>query len=49
MKSEAIFDAMKQQIAGRKGLAKKINAVFAWEITQGGKKAAEWSTCLYHL
>lgn len=43
MKSDAVFETMSQQIGNRKGLAKKINAVFAWEITQGGKKAAEWS------
>ncbi|MEQ2199580.1 hypothetical protein XENOCAPTIV_003733, partial [Xenoophorus captivus] len=27
-------------------LVKKVNAVFGWEITKDGKKAAEWSKLL---
>lgn len=45
MKSDAVFEGMSQQVSSRKGLAKKINAIFMWEITKDGKKAAEWSKC----
>ncbi|XP_052794200.1 peroxisomal multifunctional enzyme type 2-like [Mya arenaria] len=43
LKSDAVFKGMIEQLKGRKGVAKKINAVFVWEITQGGKKVAEWT------
>ena len=43
LKTDAVFKAMIEQLGQRKGVAKKINAVFAWEIMKDGKKAAEWS------
>ncbi|XP_060596091.1 peroxisomal multifunctional enzyme type 2-like isoform X2 [Ruditapes philippinarum] len=43
MKSDAVFEGMKQQLASRKDLVKKIKAVFGFEITQGGKTASEWT------
>ncbi|XP_053405726.1 peroxisomal multifunctional enzyme type 2-like isoform X2 [Mercenaria mercenaria] len=43
MKSNAVFEAMKQQLAGKKDLVKKIKAVFGFEITKDGKTAAEWT------
>ena len=43
MKSDAIFEGMKQQLASKKDVVKKIKAVFGFEITQGGKTVSEWS------
>lgn len=28
-------------------LVKKVNAIFGWEITKGGKTAAQWSKTFY--
>ncbi|XP_052276681.1 peroxisomal multifunctional enzyme type 2-like [Dreissena polymorpha] len=43
LKSEAIFNAIVEQFKTRKGVAKKINSVFGFEITQDGKTVAEWT------
>lgn len=49
MKSDAVFEGMKQQLATKKDVVKKVKAVFGFEVTKDGKVAAEWSESSYCL
>jgi 3-hydroxyacyl-CoA dehydrogenase/3a,7a,12a-trihydroxy-5b-cholest-24-enoyl-CoA hydratase len=44
--SAKIFDDIKKRIAANPSAAKKINAIFAFNITKGGKPAATWTADL---
>jgi hypothetical protein len=43
LKTDALFNDMAQRAASQPELAKKINAVFLFEITKDKKVAAKWS------
>lgn len=46
LQSELVFAEIGRRIKDTGSeLVKKVNAVFAWEITKDGKSAAQWSTC----
>ena len=41
--SDALFEEMANRAKSQPGVAKKINAVFLFDITKNGKSAAKWS------
>lgn len=41
--SEAIFKQIGERVKADPATAKKVNAVFLYVITQGGKEAGKWS------
>lgn len=44
LQSELVFEEIGRRIKDLGSeLVKKVNAVFGWEITKDGKKAAQWS------
>lgn len=46
LQSELVFAEIGRRIKDLGSeLVKKVNAVFGWEITKDGKKAAQWSEC----
>lgn len=46
LQSELVFAEIGRRVKDSGSeLVKKVNAVFGWEITKDGKKAAEWSKC----
>lgn len=45
--SDALFEDMAKRAKSQPNVAKKINAVFLFDITKDGKPAAKWSKLLY--
>lgn len=43
MQSDAIFTAISEQVNQNRNEAKKVNAVFLYNITVNGKQMSEWS------
>ncbi|KAK6179329.1 hypothetical protein SNE40_011716 [Patella caerulea] len=43
LQSDDVFERLSKEISQRKGLAAKINAIFLWNITKGGKQASQWT------
>lgn len=43
MQSDAIFVAMSEQVKQNPDQAKKVNAIFLYNITVDGKQMSEWS------
>lgn len=43
--SDVVFDGMQERIRSDPSLCKKINGVFLYNVTKGGKVAAVWSKC----
>lgn len=44
LQSDLVFAEIGRRIKGMGAeLVKKVNAIFGWEITKGGKTAAQWS------
>jgi len=43
LQSDAIFAAISEQVKQNPGEAKKVNAVFLYNITVDGKQSSEWS------
>ena len=43
LQSDALFEQISKEIKNRPGVANKINAIFQWCITLGGKPVSEWS------
>ena len=43
LQSDTLFETLSKEIKNRPGVVKKINAVFQWCITVGGKLVSEWS------
>ena len=43
LKSSAVFEELKKHVAATPDLVRKVKAVFLWNITKAGKRAAQWS------
>lgn len=43
MESDAIFAAISEQVKQNPDQAKKVNAIFLYNITVDGKQMSEWS------
>ena len=47
LKSTAIFEELKSHVTSIPDIVKKVKAIFLWNITKAGKRAAQWSECLH--
>ncbi len=47
LNSGVIFNEMENRRKAQPGMAKKVNAIFLWNITKNGKVAGQWSKCFY--
>jgi hypothetical protein len=47
LKSSAIFEELKKHVVATPDIARKVKAVFLWNITRAGKHVAQWSECSY--
>lgn len=43
LQSDAIFDRIKDRVTENPSVAKSINGIFAYKITQNGVVSKEWS------
>ncbi len=46
LQSTAIFQQLKEHLSSSPDIVKKVNAVYVWNITKGGKIVAKWSEFL---